>query len=292
MSGTAIVTGANSGIGFETVRGLAGRGWRVVMACRDVEKGEAARARLERPDAAEVRPLDLADLKSVRAFAAGLGDGPLDLLVANAGVMALPFGRTADGFERQLGTNHLGHFVLTGLLLPRLAAAPRSRVVVVASKAAERPVAFDPARDFEADAGGYGRWAWYAKSKLANLLFAAELKRRLRANAMPAPAVIAAHPGAAATDLFGKAAGNPLASALSKVTVALVAQSAARGAVPLLHAALAPSAKDGDYYGPDGLTGWRGRRAALASWPKAARDAGLAARLWAVSERLGGVAYP
>lgn len=293
----AIVTGANSGLGFEVTRGLARAGFVVIMACRSTERGAAARAALldDQPAAQlQVEALDLADLAAVRAFAERLSaqHERIECLINNAGVMALPYGRTADGFERQLGTNHLGHFALTGLLMPLLRAAPGSRVVNVASKAAERPVAFDPAEHLRQTEQGYGRWRAYSRSKLANLLFTRALTRRLCAAGIEAPIALAAHPGAAATSLFGKAAGNALARRLNALILPLIAQSPARGALPILRAATDPQAAADDYFGPDGLGGWYGKAATHATMPDRARDDELAGALWTASEAASGVSYP
>src|SRR3954464_7873739 len=229
----AVVTGANSGIGFHAARELAAHGAKVILAVRDTEgKGAGAAARMTGD--VEVRKLDLADLASVRSFAAGV-DGPLDLLVNNAGVMAPPRRETADGFELQLGTNHLGHFALTGLLLARLLAGDEPRVVTVSSGAHRMGrIDFDDPQSERR----YRRWGAYGQSKLANLLFAFELQRR----AGLALLSVAAHPGYAATNLQGRSLG---------VFNRLLAQSAASGALPALYAATAdvpPAA----YVGPGG----------------------------------------
>jgi NAD(P)-dependent dehydrogenase (short-subunit alcohol dehydrogenase family) len=240
----------------------------------------------------EARPLDLARLDGVRAFAAGLAaEGrPLDLLVNNAGVMAVPFARTADGFELQLGTNHLAHFALTGLLLPALLAAPAARVVTVSSSM-HRSGRLDLERDLHAEAG-YSPWSAYGRSKLANLLFAFELDRRLRAAGRVARS-LACHPGYAATNLqasSARALGSPLWSALYAVGARLLAQDARGGALPLVYAACAPEAQGGEYVGPGGLGRLRGAPAREAP-SRRARDPELAAHLWAASERWTGVRF-
>lgn len=288
---TALVTGANGGIGYFTALELARRGAAVVLACRSREKGEDAVRRLksELPDAkAEFAPLDLADLKSVRACAAAWGGRALDVLVNNAGVMAYPERRTtADGFEAQLGTNHLGHFALTLLLLPALRRAPTPRVVTVSSIAHRRGrIDFD---DLQAERR-YEGWTAYAQSKLANLLFAYELQRRANAAGLPLRSV-AAHPGVAFTNLFvaGPEGGrSTLKSRFYSFLFPILLNTEERGALPTLYAAAAPEAEPGGYYGPDGVREMRG-------WPApakaeaAARDQAAATRLWEVSERLTGL---
>ncbi len=285
-----MVTGGTSGIGFHTSLELARAGAVVVLAARDAGRGERAAARIRRevPAASvEHRSLDLADLASVRSFAARW-DGPLDLLVDNAGVMAPPYRLTADGFELQLGTNHLGHFALTGLLLPALADRPGARVVVVSSLAHRGGrIDFD---DLES-ARFYGRWTAYCQSKLANLLFAFELDRRLSGSAAIA---VAAHPGFASTNLQVAGpflgGGHAVSSALMRAGTVAVSQSAAHGAWPTLHAATAPDVSGGDFFGPRGLGQIRGRPVRVTA-AAAAYDREVAARLWAVSEQLTGVVY-
>ena len=290
----AVITGANSGIGYEAAKALAGKGARVIMAVRSVEKGEAAAAgvRVAHPSAAvEVMRLDLADLASVRAFAEAFlaRHRELPLLINNAGVMAIPYRRTADGFEMQFGTNHLGHFALTGLLLPAVLAAPGARVVSVSSQAhLGGDIAFD-----NLDGGkGYQRWAAYAQSKIANLLFAYELQRRLAAAGAGAIS-LACHPGYAATELQAAGArmeGNGLMAGLMNGFNAIFAQSAAMGALPTLFAATSPAAYGGDYIGPDSFGGWRGHPARQRSNARS-YSPDLARRLWEVSEQLTGVRY-
>jgi NAD(P)-dependent dehydrogenase (short-subunit alcohol dehydrogenase family) len=244
---TVIVTGANSGIGLVAARELARAGARVVLAVRDVAKGEGAAAGMT--GQVEVRRLDLADLASVRAFA-DAWEGDVDVLVNNAGVMALPEGRTADGFEMQIGTNHLGHFALTGLLLDRIT----DRVVTVAS-GAHRMGKID-LDDLNWERRDYQRWPAYGQSKLANLLFTLELQRRLTAARSPLRAV-AAHPGYAATNLQHHT-GHRLQDAFMRMGNTLIAQSDAAGALPTLYAAtedVPPAA----YVGPDGVGEARGK---------------------------------
>jgi NAD(P)-dependent dehydrogenase (short-subunit alcohol dehydrogenase family) len=283
----AIVTGANSGLGLVIARELARKGATVVLACRNVEKGEAALAgiRAEVPGAdAELAALDLASLASVRAFAAAQ-DAPLDLLVNNAGLMAPPRGTTADGFELQLGTNHLGHFALTGLLLDRLRAAPAPRVVTLSSGAHRMGrIDFD---DLQGERR-YRRWRAYGQSKLANLLFMLELDRRARAAGWPLVSV-AAHPGYAATNL--QFAAPPLLDrAGMRVLNVVVAQSADQGALPALYAATVPDLPGGSYVGPGGPAELRGSPRP-AGMSRRAQDPGTARRLWDVSEALTGVTY-
>jgi NAD(P)-dependent dehydrogenase (short-subunit alcohol dehydrogenase family) len=286
----AIVTGANSGLGFHVAQELARAGARVVLGVRSRERGEEAlgRIRAEVPTAdAEVRELDLADLASVRAFAESVGE-PLDLLVNNAGVMALPERKTADGFEMQLGTNHLGHFALTGLLLPRLLAADAPRVVTVSSAAHRMgKIDFDDLQSTQ----DYQRWRAYGQSKLANLLFALELQRR--ADAAGAELLsVAAHPGYAATNLQyagPEMEGSRVKKLLMRVGNLVIAQSDANGALPILYAA-AEDIPGGAYAGPGGFREARGAPT-LVGMTKAAADPETAARLWERSEELTGVTF-
>jgi NAD(P)-dependent dehydrogenase (short-subunit alcohol dehydrogenase family) len=291
----AIVTGANSGLGFETAKVLAARGARVVLACRNPERAAGALAAPRGAgagDGAEAMALDLADLASVRAFAREIRSKyeSVDLLVNNAGLMAVPRARTADGFEMQFGTNHLGHFALTGALLGALEKAPAGRVVNVSSFGHKLGrMNFD---DLMFELRGYDRWGAYLQSKLANLLFSNELARRLGAKGSPVVAV-AAHPGYSATNLQGKGAelGGPKAEAgFMRLTNSLVAQSAAEGAWPQLRAATDPDARPGDYYGPSRLFETRGP-AVKVGMSRAARDPDDARRLWQESVRLTGEDY-
>jgi NAD(P)-dependent dehydrogenase (short-subunit alcohol dehydrogenase family) len=278
----AVVTGANSGIGRAAARALAGAGARVVLAVRDTDKGRAAAAGM--PGAVEVRRLDLASLASIREFAAGW-DGPVDLLINNAGVMATPRRRTSEGFELQFGTNHLGHFALTGLLVEAIEGRPDGRVVTLSSNAHKF------GRISFGNLGGerrYFRWSAYGQSKLANLLFALELDRRLRAAGSSVKS-LAAHPGYAATNL--QTAGPPgIDAAIMRVSNALVAQSEEMGALPELYAATVPGLEGGTYVGPDGVGEHRGHPQPV-SPNRAACDEGTARRLWEVSEELTGVRY-
>jgi NAD(P)-dependent dehydrogenase (short-subunit alcohol dehydrogenase family) len=287
----AVVTGANSGLGLRIARGLASNGAAVTLAVRDTGRGETAAAQIrgDAPDAdLDVRRLDLADLSSVREFAAGWSGG-LDLLVNNAGVMALPRRTTADGFEMHIGTNHLGHFALTGLLLPHLLEGGASRVVTMSSGAhMYGRIRFGNLQGER----HYQRWLAYGQSKLANLLFAFELARRA-ASADVDLTSVGAHPGYAATNLqlqAGQMENNPLKKATWSVANRLFAQSDAQGALPALYAATMPDVVGGEYFGPDGAGGSRGHPT-RAHATSTARDPDLGARLWAVSEDLTGVAY-
>jgi NAD(P)-dependent dehydrogenase (short-subunit alcohol dehydrogenase family) len=287
----AVVTGANSGLGYQTSLALAAKGARVVMACRSPERGAAAVARLKAsvPDAdVDLRSLDLADLDSVRAFADTVD--AVDLLVDNAGVMALPSRRTtAQGFEMQVGTNHLGHFALAGLLLPRLIERPGTRVVTVSS-GVHRYGRLADLDDLQSERA-YSAWRVYGLSKLANVLFFTELDRRLRAAGQPVLSV-GSHPGYASTNLqtAGPGAdGGTLYSRTSGVANKLFAQSDAMGALPSLRAATDPAVQGGDYYGPGGFMHMRGYPTRDA-YSKAGHDVAAAGRLWAESERLTGVA--
>ncbi len=283
---TALVTGASSGLGLHTGLELARRGARVLLAVRSPDRGKAALARIRRdvPQAAvELVPLDLASLASVRAAAGLVADRvpALDLLVDNAGVMAVPRRLTADGFESQLGTNHLGHFALTGLLLEPLLAAAAPRVVVVSSQAHRSgTIAFD---DLQGERS-YSRWGAYGQSKLANLLFAGELQRRAGRRLL----VASAHPGYAATNLQS-GQGSRLLETAMKLGNLLVAQSDAAGAWPSLYAAAMPDVRPDDYFGPR-LLEVRGAPTRVGR-SAAAQDAEAAGLLWDRSVELTGVDY-
>ncbi|WP_327189231.1 SDR family NAD(P)-dependent oxidoreductase [Streptomyces xinghaiensis] len=327
---TAVVTGANSGLGLVTARELARHGAEVVLACRDETRGRAAEARIaEEVPGARVRlaALDLADLASVREFAGAFlgggrsggsgpggpaseapgsggsgpggsgpgGSGPggtarLDLLINNAGVMALPYRSTADGFETQFGVNHLGHFALTGLLLPALLATPGARVVTVSSAMHLLPGAGDPG-----DPSGeepYRRWMAYARSKSANLLFTHELSRRLRRAGSDVVAA-AAHPGYAATNLQTagpRMEGRRGTERLMGLGGRLLAQPAAAGALPSLYAATAPDVRPDGFYGPGRTVPPRGGPAPARRAARTLDDA-ASERLWQRSEELTGVRY-
>jgi NAD(P)-dependent dehydrogenase (short-subunit alcohol dehydrogenase family) len=290
---TAVVTGANRGIGLEVARGLAGQGAQVVLAVRRTGRGEAAAAAIAAasPGASvAVMALDLADLGSVHRFAAAARSRwqVLDLLVNNAGVGSASLRRTADGFELVFGTNHLGHFALTGLLLPALTGPPAARVVTVASLAHARGHI-----DFaNLDAAqGYAMGRAYAQSKLANLLFAYELQRRLSA-AGAGLVSVAAHPGWAATEMEIRPPGERqrLSDELGHRLTRHLAATPAQGAQPILFAATSPQVRGGDYIGPGGRSGLRGPPAAVRSSDQS-HDPELARRLWQVSEDMTGVHF-
>ena len=289
-----IVTGGNSGIGYEAAKALAGKGGQVILAVRSAAKGQEAAAGIQRehPKASiEMMPLDLSDTESIRRFAeAFLKRYPsLPLLLNNAGVMALPFRQTANGFEMQFGTNHLGHFALTGLLLPAILATPGARVVTVSSGLHTSGV-----MDF-ADLNGtktYDRRRAYSQSKLANLLFAYELQRRLEAAGARAISV-GCHPGYAATNLQAagpRMEGSRAQEAIMSVANRLFAQSPAMGALPTLYAATAPSVNGCDYIGPTGMAGMRGYPAKVLSSERS-YDLSSAKQLWQMSEEMSGVHY-
>ncbi|AVH58866.1 MULTISPECIES: oxidoreductase [Streptomyces] len=284
----AVVTGANSGLGYVTARELARKGARVVVACRSEVRGSEATDRIvaEVPGVtAEFRRLDLADLASVRGFAEAFPYDRLDLLVNNAGVMAPPYGTTADGFETQFGVNHLGHFALTGLLLPALLASPGARVVTVSSMM--HALANIDIDDLNSE-HRYRRWIAYARSKTANLLFTHELARRLAATGADVLAATA-HPGYAATNLQTagpRAEGRRGAERLMELTNRVFAQSAESGALPTLYAATAPDVHPDSFFGPS-FAMWRG--APAPSWRAPwTRDDAVSRRLWEASERLTG----
>ena len=291
----ALVTGANSGLGYETSLALAQKGATVVMACRNMDKGEDAKNSVleHAPDAkVDLRKLDLSSLASVREFATGFKNDydRLDMLINNAGLMALPRRETEDGFEMQFGVNHLGHFALTGLLLDRLLATENSRVVNVSSGAHK----MHPQINF-ADVMGekeYKRWDAYGQSKFANILFTHELQRRFAAISVTSMAV-AAHPGLSTTNLQPTTAQEGDASWLEgfflKTLTPLMGQSPAQGALPQLRAATAPDVSGAQYYGPK----WLAIRGApvLEEPHKNTRDSEMATKLWDMSRELTGVDY-
>ena len=289
----AVVTGASAGLGSATATVLAARGATVALACRDVAKGECVAARIRSPNArgeVHVFRLDLASLASVRDAAAELRSAypHIDLLINNAGVMTVPYHRTEDGFELTLATNHLGHFALTGLLLDRLLAAARSRIVTVSSNAHRRGVIrFDDLQSEHA----YDPDDAYAQSKLANLLFTYELNARLEAAGAETIA-LAAHPGNVRTDVWRTSSRLErivVGARLGKLT-SWLAQDAEAGALPTLRAAVDPSARGGDYFGPAGRFGYTGHPIHVEPSPSA-RDEDARRQLWDASERLTGVSY-
>jgi NAD(P)-dependent dehydrogenase (short-subunit alcohol dehydrogenase family) len=292
---TAVITGANTGLGFETARVLAARGAQVVLACRDLGQAKEAAARILGGDSqpagappadVQVVRLDLASLASVREAAEEIGAayGPIDVLVNNAGVMWTPLRRTADGFELQLGVNHLGHFALTGLLLGAIVGREGSRVVTVSSNAHKSGrIDFD---DLQSQRR-YRRGTAYGQSKLANLMFTYELQRRL-ASAGARTQALAAHPGKARTELIRYL---PRWLRVEDLIVEQpLGQSAAMGALATLRAAADPAARGGEYYGPGGRGELRGYPRLVASSDRA-RDIEAQQRLWRESERLTGVTY-
>ena len=295
---TALVTGANSGIGYQAALELARHGAHVLLGVRDATKGQAALERLLREAAgsgvrpsAEMAILDMASLASIRAFAAGYADRgrPLDLLINNAGVMALPQRETTvDGFERQFGTNHLGHFALTGLLMPQLLAAAAPRVVTVSSLAHRNgKINFD---DLQSEKK-YVPWDAYNESKLANLLFAKELARKA-AFAGSKLVSIPVHPGISRTSIFANGPGTSDPKAIVvKILAPIMTQPDDMGALPTLYAATNPLARAGEYIGPDGMGAFKGYPTVEQPKPQAL-DETVAARLWNVSEGLTGVTYP
>ncbi|MFS8100180.1 SDR family NAD(P)-dependent oxidoreductase [Lentzea alba] len=276
---TVLVTGANSGLGLRTTQVLAVKGAHVIMGCRSTERGEAARRSVQ--GSAEVLELDLADLSSVRAAADKVP--ALDVLINNAGIMAVPLGRTVDGFERQFGTNHLGHAALTWLLLPALRQRPGARVVTVSSLAHQYGhIDFsDPNYEHRP----YGIRSSYGQSKLANILFARELERR-----SSDVTSIAAHPGITVTELTNNMADahKSLVLRLGGKISHLFSQSVEMGALPQLHAATSPEARGGQYYGPDSFNGMRGHPS-VARMTSAARDDLAANRLWELTIKLTGI---
>jgi len=295
---TVLITGANSGLGYEATKAFAANGATVIMACRSTDRGHQAATAI-RDSAADtgatlnVRQCDLASLGSIDSFATGVDRDydAINVLCDNAGVMAIPRQETEDGFERQLGVNHLGHFALTGHLLDLLVGSEaESRIVTHSSGAHEAgEVNFD---DFHREQS-YGKWEAYSQSKLANLLFAYELQRRLEAADTTETISVACHPGYAATNLQYRGPrqeGSTLRMGLMKVANSVVGQSPQKGALPLLYASVAPDVQGGDYYGPDGFMNMRGAPERQSS-SQAPYDEGDAKRLWKISEELTGVEY-
>jgi NAD(P)-dependent dehydrogenase (short-subunit alcohol dehydrogenase family) len=285
---TAVITGANTGLGYETAAALAAKGANVVLAVRNLEKGKGAADLISRrtPGASvALQELDLTSLESVRAAADELRSkhDTIDLLINNAGVMMTPKSTTKDGFELQFGTNHLGHFAFTGLLLDRVLATPGSRVVTVSSTAHRfvRGIRFDDLQ-WERD---YSRARAYGQSKLANLMFTYELQRRLAGTNTIAAA---AHPGGANTELTRNV--PPLIAAVTRPLERFM-QAADMGALPTLRAATDPGVLGGQYFGPDGFAEQRGYPKVVAS-TQASHDVDAQRRLWAVSEELTSVTFP
>lgn len=289
-----VITGANSGLGYEAAQALAGKGAHVVMACRNVEKAEAAAAQILNEDSTaslEIIKIDLADLSSVRKFARTFSGRyhSLNILCNNAGIMFSPYQKTADGFELHMGVCHFGHFALTGSLLKQLLNTEDARIVTMSSWGHRWGVMDFDDLNWEKS---YNRvWA-YCRSKLANLLFTYELQRRLEASGSGVISA-AAHPGWSATNLqFAglEMGGGRLMSLLFRVGNPLFAQSAAMGVLPMLYAATAPDVSGGDYIGPGGLGEWRGYPKKVFS-SKRSYDEELAETLWEMSEELTGVTY-
>ncbi|PZG17229.1 SDR family NAD(P)-dependent oxidoreductase [Nonomuraea aridisoli] len=291
----AVITGANTGIGFETARVLAGCGASVIMAVRDADRGKRAAARIAADvsgaDVSVLR-LDLASLASIRSAAEELHAtrSGIDLLINNAGVMYTPYGTTADGFELQIGVNHLGHFALTGLLLDMMLPVPGSRVVTVAS-AAHRQAGTMNLDDLNWRHETYDRTAAYGRSKLANLMFTYDLQRRLSGRSQTI--AVAAHPGGSDTGGSRRAVSGSsrLHRAVFAVVRPLLIQPAHMGALPTLRAAVDPSVQGGQYYGPDGLAESRGHPKVVRSTARS-HDQAAQRRLWSVSEELTGVTFP
>lgn len=286
-----LVTGANAGLGFETSKMLAGKNARVIMACRSTRKGESARQSILElfPDSdLRVEQLDISSLKSVRDFVSGISPklNCLDLLINNAGVMAIPQGKSADGYEMQFATNHLGHFLLTGLLLPKLFDTSGSRVVSVSSIAARQgKIDFDDLMGEK----HYDAWKAYNQSKLANLMFGFELQRRLERSGSTTSAIVA-HPGASMTNLFSTPGGGLIKRVLTPLIRPFMYQSQEAGAQSVLYAATSPSAKSGGYYGPANRGEMKGPPAE-ARIPAVAKNEEIAKTLWEVSEKLIGFNY-
>ncbi|HLN61670.1 MAG TPA: oxidoreductase [Symbiobacteriaceae bacterium] len=287
----AVVTGASSGIGLQAAAALAAKGAAVILAVRSEEKGARAAAQIRntQPDAqVTVSHLDLGDLASVQRFAQAFTEryDRLDLLINNAGVMLPPYRHTKDGFELQFGTNHLGHFALTGRLLPALHATPGARIVTVSSIAARGArIDFDNLDG----AKGYSAMKFYGQSKLANLHFAVELQQRLQRSGASAISV-GCHPGIAATNLMSRGSGKE-SGWFMNFAMKLVAQPAEMGALPTLYAATHPALKGGEYIGPDGAGNRKGYPTAATTDVAKLFDAAVAQRLWTVSQQLTGVPY-
>ena len=295
----AIVTGGNSGLGYETVKALAGAGAKVILTGRNVEKCEqaASQIKLQYPQAlVSVGFLDVADLTSVKVFAENQLDEPIDFLINNAGIMATPFAQTVDGFEAQMATNHLGHFALTALLWPALARSEKSRVVNVSSSAHKlgKLVSADVS-EVNLPQVKYRAWSVYGNSKLANLLFTFELNKKLKAAGLT-QTVTSAHPGFSNTNLqAGMMRGREgffktLGTTLANVGNSLMAQSAEMGALPQIYAAVNQELTNGEYIGPDGPMEARGYPKIVASSANA-QNPQVAENLWLTSEKLTGISF-
>jgi len=288
-----IVTGANSGIGYEAAKEFARKGAQTILACRSVDKAQRAlkQIRAEIPNApVEVMQVDLASQKSIREFAEAFKSkfDRLDILVNNAGIMMVPYGKTEDGFERQFGTNHLGHFALTGLLIDLLKSTPNSRVVNVSSNGHHQGHMDFKNLMFE-NGKGYSRMGAYGRTKLANLLFTYELQRRFEASGINSIAT-AAHPGLTNTALADHFFGVKLLRPILQPLLGSFLQNASMGALPTLRAAVDPSARGGQYYGPDGPGETRGYPIVVRS-NRASHNESDAGQLWDISEELTGIKY-
>jgi len=289
---TIIVTGGNSGLGYEAVKAFARKNATVIMACRSVSKGEIARKQIVDITSKShivVMELDLTDLNSIRSFVVKFKQNytQLDVLLNNAGIMMVPYGLTKDGFEKQIGTNHLGHYALTGLLLDMLKVTPKSRVVNVSSIAHKQGVMnYD---NLLYDNGvGYSPMKAYGRSKLSNLLFSYELQRYFEANKIDCISV-AAHPGVSDTNLFAHAASKWVMALLKPLFMFMV-QPAAMGALPEMRASVDDKVKGGEYYGPNGKREMKGYPVLVQSTP-ASQDKESARKLWEISEKLTKVIY-
>ena len=281
----AIITGANSGLGLQTAKIFARQGAQVILAVRDVEKGNTAKQEIAEESsqaAVEVMKLDLSDLDSVRAFAENVISrfDSLDLLINNAGVMTPPYAKTTDGFELQFGSNHLGHFALTGLLLPLLLQTENSRVVTLSSLAHRKASIYFDNLD---GSKGYKGMKFYGQSKLANLMFATELDKRLKQHGLSTLS-IACHPGISATNLF------KFVPRIFRGLMNRYLQPATMGALPTVYAATDPGIKGGEYIGPDGK-GQRRGYPVLEEPDPVVNDEGIRTELWEVSEKLSGVTF-
>ena len=286
----AIVTGANAGLGFETTKALAAKDFRVIMACRDLEKAKKARKQILNCHGnakLEIQELDLSSLKSVRSFASEFKseNEKLDLLINNAGVMMPPYHRTEDGFELQLGVNYLSHFLLTGLLKEELTTSKNSRIVTLSSIAHKNAeIDFN---DLQSE-NSYSKFKAYGQSKLACLIFSLELERRLKANSLSHVSSLAAHPGVSSTELMRHLPGWLML--LAKPVEPFISHSAEKGAQPTLKAALDKELSGGSYIGPDGFREMKGKPAE-AEIARQAKNKETAAKLWAVSEDLTGIKF-